>query len=160
MASLRVTGIVHTAPIGRSATVSRPTDICWATTLPPRPPDARLERPVSACGRRVASAAWRSRLVRAVLPACAFAIPSEDAPKPARESRTYISIELSAQFGLALRDARLRAGLTQTEVAKQARVSQTYVSRLELGSQKLTVERISLLAGIVGLNMSVLLVDD
>jgi transcriptional regulator with XRE-family HTH domain len=80
-------------------------------------------------------------------------MPSEDAPKPAGKSRTYISIELSAQFGLALRDARLRAGLTQTEVAKQARVSQTYVSRVELGSQKLTVKRMSLLAGIVGLQV-------
>ena len=65
----------------------------------------------------------------------------------------YISREMSEQFGLALRDARLRAGLTQMDVAKQARVSQNYVSRLELGSQKLTVERMSLLAGAVGLTV-------
>ena len=63
---------------------------------------------------------------------------------------------LSIEFGLALRDARLRAGLTQKDVAERGRVSQTYVCRLELGSQKLTVERMSLLAGIVGLNVSVL----
>jgi transcriptional regulator with XRE-family HTH domain len=87
-------------------------------------------------------------------------MPSEDTSKPARKPSTYISIELSSEFGLALRDARLRAGLTQMDVAERARVTQSYVSRLELGSQKLTVERISLLAGIVGLNMSVLLVDD
>jgi transcriptional regulator with XRE-family HTH domain len=77
----------------------------------------------------------------------------DDAPKPTRKPRTYISIELSAQFGQALRDARLRAGLTQTDVAERAQVSQSYVSRTELGSQKLTVERMSLLAGIVGLQV-------
>ena len=87
-------------------------------------------------------------------------MPSEDTSKPTQKPRAYISIELSSEFGLALRDARLRAGLTQMDVAERARVTQSYVSRLELGSQKLTVERISLLAGIVGLNMSVLLVDD
>jgi hypothetical protein len=38
-------------------------------------------------------------------------------------------------------------------VAKRARVTQTYVSRVELGWQKLTVESMSLLAGIVGLNV-------
>ena len=47
----------------------------------------------------------------------------------------------------------MRAGLTQKDVAKRARVSQTYVSRLELGWQKLTVETMSLLAGAVGLNV-------
>ena len=66
----------------------------------------------------------------------------------------YISREMSEQFGLALRDARLRAGLTQMDVAERARVTQSYVSRLELGSQKLNVESMLLLAGAVGLNMS------
>jgi hypothetical protein len=36
----------------------------------------------------------------------------------------YISREMSEEFGLVFRDTRLRAGLTQTDVAKQARVSQ------------------------------------
>jgi ribosome-binding protein aMBF1 (putative translation factor) len=81
-----------------------------------------------------------------------------DTPKSTRKSlRTrakYLSIELSEQFGLALRDARVRAGLTQKDVARRARLSQTYVCRLELGWQKLTVESMSLLAGAVGLSMS------
>jgi ribosome-binding protein aMBF1 (putative translation factor) len=80
-------------------------------------------------------------------------MPPEDAAKPTRDSRTYISMELSAKFGLALREARLRAGLTQKDVAERARVTQTYVSRLELGSQKVTVERMLLLGGAVGLNV-------
>jgi transcriptional regulator with XRE-family HTH domain len=67
----------------------------------------------------------------------------------------YISREMSEEFGPVFRDARLRAGLTQADVAKQARVSQTYVSRLGLGWVKLTLESMSLLAGIVGLNVSV-----
>ena len=95
-------------------------------------------------------------------------MPSEDTPKPTRKRRTpslhmqakYISREMSEEFGLVFRDARLRAGLTQMDVAKQARVSQNYISRLELGWLKLTLESMSLLAGIVGLNMSVLLVGD
>ena len=37
---------------------------------------------------------------------------------------------MSEEFGLVFRDARLRAGLTQMDVAKQARVSQNYVSAL------------------------------
>jgi transcriptional regulator with XRE-family HTH domain len=40
------------------------------------------------------------------------------------------------------------------DVAERARVTQSYVSRLELGSQKLNVESMLLLAGAVGLNMS------
>ena len=81
-------------------------------------------------------------------------MPSEDTSKPTQKPRAYISIELSSEFGLALLDARLRAGLTQMDVAERARVTQSYVSRLELGSQKLNVESMLLLAGAVGLNMS------
>jgi ribosome-binding protein aMBF1 (putative translation factor) len=88
-------------------------------------------------------------------------MPSEGTPKLPRKRRTpslrmqakYISREMSEEFGLVFRDARLRAGLTQMDVAKQARVSQNYVSRLELGWLKLTLESMSLLAGIVGLNV-------
>ena len=55
----------------------------------------------------------------------------EDTPKPTRKPRTpslrtqakYISREMSEQFGLALRDAQLRAGLAQKDLARRARVS-------------------------------------
>ena len=77
----------------------------------------------------------------------------DDAPKTAQKRGTYMSIELSATFGQALRGARLRAGLTQADVARRAQVSQSYISRVELGSQKLTRESMSLLAGIVGLQV-------
>jgi hypothetical protein len=39
-------------------------------------------------------------------------------------------------------------------------LTETFVSRLEFGSQKLILERISLSAGILGLNMLVLLVGE
>jgi transcriptional regulator with XRE-family HTH domain len=67
---------------------------------------------------------------------------------------------LSIEFGLALRDARLRAGLTQTDVAKRARVSQTYVSQVELGEQNVTLASMARLARAVGLDVSLGITDD
>jgi hypothetical protein len=59
---------------------------------------------------------------------------TEPARKPRRRTPLQIQAQrmsklLSIEFGLALRDARLRAGLTQTDVAKRARVTQTYQPR-------------------------------
>jgi hypothetical protein len=45
---------------------------------------------------------------------------------------------LSIEFGLAVRAARLCAGLTRTDVATLARVTQTYISRVDLGDQNVT----------------------
>jgi transcriptional regulator with XRE-family HTH domain len=84
----------------------------------------------------------------------------DGAPKPTRKPRTYISIELSAKFGLALRDARLRAELTQKNVAKRAQVSQTYVSRVELGEQDVTLASMARLARAVGLDVSLGITGD
>ena len=67
---------------------------------------------------------------------------------------------LSIEFGLALRDARLHAGLTQTDVAKRARASQTYVSRVELGEQNVTLASMARLARAVGLDVSLAMTDD
>lgn len=43
------------------------------------------------------------------------------------------------QFLKRLRQARLDAGLTQTQVAKKLRKLQTYVSKAELGERRLDV---------------------
>ena len=67
---------------------------------------------------------------------------------------------LSLEFGLVLRDARLRVGLTQTDVAKRARVTQTYVSRVELGEQSITLASMARLARAVGLDVSLALTGD
>jgi transcriptional regulator with XRE-family HTH domain len=67
---------------------------------------------------------------------------------------------LSIEFGLALRDARLRAGLTQRDVATRARVRQTYISRVELGDQNLTLASMVRLARAVGLGVSLAITGD
>jgi transcriptional regulator with XRE-family HTH domain len=67
---------------------------------------------------------------------------------------------LSIEFGLALRDARLRAGLTQRDVAKRARLRQTYISRVELGDQNLTLASMVRLARAVGLGVSLAITGD
>jgi transcriptional regulator with XRE-family HTH domain len=71
-----------------------------------------------------------------------------------------MSTLLSIEFGLALRDARLRVGLTQRDVAKRARVRQTYISRVELGDQNLTLASIVQLARAVGLGVSLAITGD
>jgi transcriptional regulator with XRE-family HTH domain len=67
---------------------------------------------------------------------------------------------LNIEFGLALRDARLRAGLTQRGVAKRARVSQTCISSVELGDQNVTLARMARLARAVGLDASLKMTRD
>jgi transcriptional regulator with XRE-family HTH domain len=46
---------------------------------------------------------------------------------------------LREQFGRDVREARLRAGLSQTEVGKTTGKGQTYVSEIELGLANLTL---------------------
>ena len=88
-------------------------------------------------------------------------------PKKPRRRATLLQAQarrmskrLSIEFGLALRDARLRAGLTQRDVAKRARVRQTYISRVELGEQNLTLATMVRLARAVGLGVSLAITDD
>jgi ribosome-binding protein aMBF1 (putative translation factor) len=90
---------------------------------------------------------------------------TEPAKKP--RHRTPLQVQarrmsklLSLEFGLVLRDARLRVGLTQTDVAKRARVTQTYVSRVELGEQSITLASMARLARAVGLDVSLALTGD
>ena len=91
--------------------------------------------------------------------------PTEPAKKPRRRTPVQVQAQrmsklLSIEFGLALREARLRAGLTQTEVAKRARVTQTYVSQVELGEQNVTLASMARLARAVGLDVSLAITGD
>jgi transcriptional regulator with XRE-family HTH domain len=54
----------------------------------------------------------------------------------------------------------MKAGLTQGQVAKRARLGQTYVSRVELGKQNCTLDSMSLLARAVGLHVSLLIASE
>ena len=90
-----------------------------------------------------------------------------ETPKKPRRRATLLQAQarrmsklLSIEFGLALRDARLHAGLTQTDVAKRARVRRTYISRVELGEQNLTLATMMRLARAVGLGVSLAITGD
>jgi ribosome-binding protein aMBF1 (putative translation factor) len=91
---------------------------------------------------------------------------TEVARKPRRRATSFwaearrMSKLASIEFGLVLRDARLRAGLTQTDVAKRAPVRQTYISRVELGEQTVTRASMVRLAHAVGLDVSLAITGD
>jgi len=92
--------------------------------------------------------------------------PTQPAKTPRRRATLLqaqarrMSKLLSIEFGLALRDARLRASLSQRDLAKRARVRRTYISRVELGEQNLTLATMMRLARAVSLGVSLAITDD
>lgn len=62
-------------------------------------------------------------------------------------------IATSGTLGHALRDARLRHGWTQRELAARAGVSQRYVSELECGKGSVTFERLATVVATLGLRL-------
>jgi len=56
-------------------------------------------------------------------------------------------------IGSLLRDARLRAGLSQRELARQAETAQSVVARIELGQTSPTWETIVRLLGAAGFDV-------
>ena len=50
------------------------------------------------------------------------------------------------RFLVRLREARERAGLTQVEVARRLRVTQSYVSKCESGERRVDVVELAILA--------------
>jgi transcriptional regulator with XRE-family HTH domain len=65
--------------------------------------------------------------------------------------------ELSAVFGANFREARLKAGLTQVEVAARTGIQQAYLSGIESGRKNLTLSTMVTLARIVGTDVRTLL---
>src|SRR6185437_9616295 len=57
-----------------------------------------------------------------------------------RRPRSAVAARLLRRFGANLAAARLRAGLTQHELADLAGVTQSYISAVEHGAQNLTVQ--------------------
>jgi transcriptional regulator with XRE-family HTH domain len=55
-------------------------------------------------------------------------------------------MEISNAFGKALRDQRVKAGLTQEQLGLEADLRRTFVSLLELGQQQPTITTIFKLA--------------
>jgi transcriptional regulator with XRE-family HTH domain len=64
---------------------------------------------------------------------------------------------LSAVFGANFREARLKAGLTQVDVAAHAGIQQSHVSEIESGQQNLTLSTMVTLARVVGTDVHKLL---
>ncbi|MBI2850302.1 MAG: helix-turn-helix transcriptional regulator [Chloroflexi bacterium] len=56
-------------------------------------------------------------------------------------------------FALTLANARLKAGLTQKELAEKAGVSQAYIAKLEGGEANPTLGRIGSLLAVMGLSL-------
>ncbi|GAC1341269.1 MAG: hypothetical protein NVSMB20_17400 [Bradyrhizobium sp.] len=65
---------------------------------------------------------------------------------------------MSADFGANFREARVRAGLTQAEVAEQCGMKQSYISNIERGTQEnLELSTMARLAHVVGADLRRLL---
>jgi DNA-binding XRE family transcriptional regulator len=73
----------------------------------------------------------------------------------AREEK--IREEFQKGFGNNLRAARLKAALNQSEVARQTRLTQQYLSLIEAGQQNLTLRTMIKLAEVVGSDLLELL---
>jgi transcriptional regulator with XRE-family HTH domain len=63
--------------------------------------------------------------------------------------------EAREQFGRDLREARLRAGLSQTNVGQKTLKGQAYVSEIEAGKANVTLDTMFLMADAVGLEVVV-----
>lgn len=55
--------------------------------------------------------------------------------------------------GALIRAARIRRGMSQAELAKRARTSQSAVARIERGRTSPTVETLERLAGVLGMTL-------
>ena len=68
-----------------------------------------------------------------------------------------VSDDLPTLFGKNLRDARIKAGLTQGQVAERTSLTQQYVSLVEAGHQNITLGTMTALARVVGQDVRTLL---
>jgi transcriptional regulator with XRE-family HTH domain len=62
--------------------------------------------------------------------------------------------DLRKVFGQNVRAARLKAGLTQTQLAEQTGLTQQYVSLVEAGHQNITLDTMAALASVIGRDVS------
>jgi transcriptional regulator with XRE-family HTH domain len=59
-----------------------------------------------------------------------------------------------------IRDARMQAGISQSELGRQVGLDQSGISRLERGERQVTVEMLKALATALGVSPLALLEDD
>jgi ribosome-binding protein aMBF1 (putative translation factor) len=70
------------------------------------------------------------------------------------EDRT-VRLATALRVGMAIRDAREEAALTQTELAARMGVAQSALSRIEAGRANITVEMLTRIASALGAPLSV-----
>jgi len=68
-----------------------------------------------------------------------------------------MSEQMSKRFGKRLREARLKAGLSQEELAAKARVHRTYVGMIERAKRNITLSNAERFAKALGIKLSDLL---
>ena len=66
---------------------------------------------------------------------------------------------MSKRFGKRLREARLRAGLSQEELAAKARLHRTYVGMIERAKRNITLSNAESLAKALGMKLFELIRD-
>ena len=78
--------------------------------------------------------------------------PEDDGDKQA-------SAELQAAFGHSVKEARQKAGLTQTDLAERSGISRVDISRIESGQINVTLRTMRKLAAALDLRVSQMLND-
>lgn len=66
----------------------------------------------------------------------------------------------TARFGSALREKRLRLGLTQSDLAQLTGLNRSYISEIESGRESISLDRADKLAKAVGSSLSDLLKEE
>lgn len=77
----------------------------------------------------------------------------EEELRDPESARYYGEAQAKSSFALTLANARLKAGLTQEELAEKAGVSQAYIAKLEGGEANPTLGRIGSLLAVMGLSL-------
>ena len=78
-------------------------------------------------------------------------------PREPPKSDDPIPDDLRSVFGENLRGARIKAGLTQAQLAGRTSLTQQYVSLVEAGHQNITLGTMTALARVVGQDVRALL---
>jgi transcriptional regulator with XRE-family HTH domain len=75
------------------------------------------------------------------------------------DSRDAIIRQARAALGSRLREIRESRGMTQTAVARQARLSRSYYAQVEHARQTISVDRAFAIANVLGVEMTELFTD-
>ena len=67
---------------------------------------------------------------------------------------------ITTRFGIAVKQTRLRLGITQSELASAADLSRSYLSEVECGRESISLERAERLARALNCELSELLKED